>query len=155
MDTMVKYTSSNYFFDHISKNSQWGIYSRDAVEFFRRDQKSMDTLAYFEFSFIPDEGFFCTALLNNKEQFSKIINDNKRFLKFQNDWAPHPIWLGMPHLPEFEPSKLYLNFSQNSTTTLEPNGTPEPRYLFMRKVDVIRQTQFIEYIEKEVWEKNN
>ena len=71
------------------KHHQWVILTPETIRFFREDKKALNWLAFAEHSFIPDEAFFATVMLNRN---IKVKNANKRYLRFEG--GAHPSWLG-------------------------------------------------------------
>jgi hypothetical protein len=105
------------------KHHQWIILTPEAVKFFRTDSKAITFLAFAEHSFIPDESYIGTGtiiipnlVLVNSPQFDgRIINDNRRYLRFNG--GAHPTWLGYKDRHLFPPNE------------------PSPSFFFIRKVN--------------------
>lgn len=95
------------------KHHQWVIFTPEAVRFFRTDPDALNFLSFAEHTFIPDEHYFGTVMINSPAFKGKIINDNKRYLRFTG--GAHPSWLG------FKDRHLF------------PPGEPVPSFFFIRK----------------------
>jgi hypothetical protein len=63
--------------------NQWMILSRKFCEFVSDNPEVNRFKRFYRFTFIPDEGFFQTVLMNTSYQAS-IVNDDKRTI----DWVP-------------------------------------------------------------------
>ncbi|KAJ3413218.1 hypothetical protein HDV05_008278 [Chytridiales sp. JEL 0842] len=135
----VGYMYPPHSYWHLCKQSQWMILTREMVSELRKSQESMEHLAYAEFSWIPDESFFCQVLTNVPTYSQKVINSKKRFLYFYPKQA-HPAILTMDwrHLfPEEEKGATPANF-------------------FLRKVDVKTKQgkELVEWLRKVHIEKH-
>lgn len=116
------------------KHHQWATYTRDFVSYIRKDKMSMNALAFFEFTFVPDESYFCTIIINNSELNAKNVNDNKRYHNFNG--GAHPIWLTMEN-------KGNLKYKIDDNAGYAPF---EPIYLFIRKVDARNNPEFLNWL---------
>jgi hypothetical protein len=83
----------------VYKHHQWMTLSYDAVAYFRSSE-ALELLAKYEFTFIPDESFFATVLLNSQFR-SKVVNDNHRYVRIK---GAHPDWLGYKDRFYFPPN---------------------------------------------------
>ncbi|KAI8845944.1 core-2/I-branching enzyme-domain-containing protein [Chytriomyces cf. hyalinus JEL632] len=116
------------------KHHQWMILARDFVDHLRDSDQVALALAYWENMLIPDESFFGTVFLNTPQFSNRILNTNKRFLKFAKQPASHPETLSMKH---------------HKDIGKELRGE-DPKYLFMRKVNHTLNTTelLLEWISK-------
>jgi hypothetical protein len=55
----IGYMNPPYRHWKLCKQSQWMILTREVVQFMRDSNEAMQHLAYAEFSWIPDEAYFC------------------------------------------------------------------------------------------------
>ncbi|KAJ3295422.1 hypothetical protein HK104_002685 [Borealophlyctis nickersoniae] len=119
----------------IYKHHQWMILTREAVDFLRSDHDALFMLAFMEHTYIPDESFFATVLLNSRLK-NEIINDSKRYLRFDHPGAPHPALLGYKDRVHFPP------------------GQPEPLHFFARKINNVlgSSQQLVEWIRSNLLE---
>ncbi|MDD3014490.1 MAG: beta-1,6-N-acetylglucosaminyltransferase [Candidatus Gastranaerophilales bacterium] len=62
--------------------SQWFIFNKDFCKFLTKDNKTQKILKFYKNTFIPDEGFFQTAIMNS-DFCSTVINDYKRIVSWQ------------------------------------------------------------------------
>ncbi|KAJ3358871.1 hypothetical protein HDU91_005092 [Kappamyces sp. JEL0680] len=97
------------------KHHQWIIFTPEAVRYFRKNVYANTFLAFSEHTFIPDESFLGTALINAPEFAGKILNENKRYLRFTG--GAHPSWLG------YRDRHLF------------PHNEPVPSFFFIRKLN--------------------
>src|SRR4051812_33225110 len=58
--------------------------SREACVYLTRSRAAQQLRRFYRHTFIPDESFFQTTLLNSPLQ-STVINDNRRFIQWQPD----------------------------------------------------------------------
>jgi hypothetical protein len=96
--------------------SQWWSLSQSSAEKILRFVDSNPTyIKYHQYSLLPDEMFFQTILLNI-DTGNSLINDNKRFIKWNNE-SSHPISLSSSHLSEINTSeKLFARkFEMNDS----------------------------------------
>ncbi|EGF79788.1 hypothetical protein BATDEDRAFT_89199 [Batrachochytrium dendrobatidis JAM81] len=100
------------------KHHQWMIVTPDFIRFLRYDSNALNFLAFSEHTYIPDESYFATVLVNSLEFRDTVVNDNKRYLRFAGGGAAHPSWLGY------------------KDRFLFPAGEPEPSFFFIRKMNV-------------------
>lgn len=96
--------------------SQWWSISQDANEFICNFLKANSTyLDYHQYSQLPDEFFFQSLLLNAYPKKELIVNDNKRFIKFESK-SSHPMFIDESFFEELSISdKLFARkFQENS-----------------------------------------
>lgn len=117
------------------KHHQWVVLTRDFVSFIRKDQVSLNVLAYYEYTFVPDESYFGSIIENNPYFKSRNINDNKRYHNFNG--GPHPIWLTME-------SKNDLQSQVDENMKAIPF---QPKYFFVRKVDAVNNQEFTDWLK--------
>ncbi|KAL2918116.1 Xylosyltransferase 2 [Polyrhizophydium stewartii] len=114
------------------KHHQWMIVTPDFVRHLRENRDALNFLAFAEHTYIPDESYFATVLVNSPKFRDTVVNDNKRYLRFAGSDAAHPSWLG--YLDRF----------------LFPSGEPEPSFYFIRKFNYLgesfREQQLLEWI---------
>ena len=118
-------TSSPYGHWRAYKHHQWVIFTPDTVRFFRTDPDALNFLAFTEHTYIPDEHYFGTGtlfvlsdfivMINSPHFQNKVINNNKRYLRFTG--GAHPAWLG------YKDRHLF------------PANEPEPSFFFIRKLN--------------------
>jgi hypothetical protein len=115
------------------KHHQWMIITPEFVKFLKHDLDALNFLAFAEHSYIPDEFYFGTVLLNSPTMKQTAINSNKRYLRFAGD-AAHPSWLGWKDRFIF------------------PAGEPDPSFYYIRKVnvygDVFEEQRLLSWINK-------
>ncbi|KAI8925915.1 core-2/I-branching enzyme-domain-containing protein [Entophlyctis helioformis] len=100
------------------KHHQWMIVTPEFIKFLREDRDALNFLAFAEHTYIPDESYFATVLVNSPQFADKVVNDNKRYLRFAGSDAAHPSWLG------YKDRYLF------------PAGEPEPSFFIIRKLNV-------------------
>ena len=115
-----------------------GIFSRDFAKFTRKDSRSLEALAFFEHSWIPDEAFFGTILYNIPELKAKTIENDYRFHQFVGF---HPRWLNAYDVKHFQSDTL-----DKGVAVWE-----NPKYLFVRKVSIKNEPIFKDWIQKNHW----
>lgn len=101
------------------RQSPWMILSREAVTHFRTDRKTLNFLAFLEHSFVPDESFYATALMNSPLS-NRLQGDKRRYNREPGNGAT--TWVGWPDRHIFPP------------------GQTEPRYLFFRPFNALGTT---------------
>ncbi len=59
----------------IFKQSPWMILTRDAIKYFRTNEKSLNLLAFMEFTYLPSESFYASGIpfFNSTESMYSII----------------------------------------------------------------------------------
>jgi len=78
--------------------SQWFIYSREFAEYLRKDSFPRLVMAHYEHTWIPDEGYFGTVLMNS--HFNKTrIPSNLRYIVFDQI---HPFYWTEADFPTLE-----------------------------------------------------
>ncbi|KAI8894641.1 core-2/I-branching enzyme-domain-containing protein [Globomyces pollinis-pini] len=98
------------------KHHQWVILTPESIRFLRNDPTAINFLSFAEHTYIPDESYFATVLCNSPEFNGKILNNNKRYLRFSG--GAHPSWLGYPdrHLfPAYEPDPSFYFIRKMNT----------------------------------------
>ncbi|KAJ3107254.1 hypothetical protein HDU96_007962 [Phlyctochytrium bullatum] len=118
------------------KQHQWMILSRSAVEFLRNSSEVLMQLAYSEFTFIPDESFFCSVLLTFYPDRNLILNDNKQLIIFPRA-SPHPRFLD-------ESDSRFIGGGEGI------KEHENPTYFFVRKVSVTHENgrQLVDWIQR-------
>ncbi|KAI9002742.1 core-2/I-branching enzyme-domain-containing protein [Gaertneriomyces semiglobifer] len=119
----------------ICKQHQWMILTRGFIEYLRSPTHNVDAmqlLAFYEHTWIPDESWFCTVrrIALNSPFSDRIAPTNKRFVRFR---GAHPDWLHMSdsiHFPVDSPHA-------------------DPQYFFIRKVDILKETELKAWILRE------
>ncbi|KAJ3102009.1 hypothetical protein HDU96_009789 [Phlyctochytrium bullatum] len=106
----------------VCKQHQWMILTRQTVVHFRTNKAAALALAFMEFSWIPDEQFFCYVLVNNRTLVSRVVNDSKHYLRF------------LPN--EFHPKTIDINSEDDMEELGKDQPIDEPTYFFARKVEV-------------------
>lgn len=113
------------------KHHQWMILTPKAILFLKHDREALNFLAHTGHTYIPDEFYFATVLLNSVLKDS-VISCNKRYLRFQT-WASHPTWLGWKDRYIF------------------PDGEETPSFFFIRKFNafgnVFQEQRLVKWIE--------
>ncbi|KAJ3254208.1 hypothetical protein HK103_007453 [Boothiomyces macroporosus] len=99
------------------KHHQWMILTPEAVKFFRSDPHAITFLAFAEHTYIPDESYIATVMVNSPQFFGKILNNNKRYLRFNG--GSHPAWLG------YKDRYLFPTFEE------------DPSFYFIRKMNAL------------------
>jgi hypothetical protein len=85
------------------KQDQWMILSREIVEWMRDSPETFDLLAWFEYTFIPDEHYFATLLM---AVFPHDLFTGGVWIRhFRGDF--HPIWLKKEDLLEALPNQYF------------------------------------------------
>jgi hypothetical protein len=64
--------------------NQWMVVSRRFCQFVCHDPKASRFKAFYKNTFIADEGFFQTVMMNNTAAHGRIVNDDLRMI----DWVP-------------------------------------------------------------------
>ncbi|KAJ3216119.1 Xylosyltransferase 2 [Dinochytrium kinnereticum] len=105
------------------RQHQWMILPRTFVTYLRYSKQAALALSYLEFSWLPEQCFFCYVALNTPYFAELTLPTNKRYMKYEGD-SLHPVVLD----PSFQRS---IGSDRRNT---------EPRHLFMRKVDVRTQS---------------
>ncbi|KAJ3259785.1 hypothetical protein HDU77_001654 [Chytriomyces hyalinus] len=103
----------------VVKHHQWMILARNFVEHLRSSDQVALALAYWEHMLIPDESFFGTVFVNTPQFSHRILNTNKRFLKFAKQPASHPETITTKHFKDIG----------------KQLRGEDPKYFFMRKVN--------------------
>ncbi|KAJ3102006.1 Xylosyltransferase 2 [Phlyctochytrium planicorne] len=104
------------------RQHQWMILPRTYLTYLRYSKEAALALSYIEFSWLPEQSFFCYVALNTPYFAERLLPTNKRYLKYEGD-SLHPVFLD----PSFQRS---IGSDRRNT---------EPRHLFMRKVDIRTQ----------------
>ncbi|KAJ3105988.1 hypothetical protein HDU97_007172 [Phlyctochytrium planicorne] len=99
---------------------QWMILSREFVNHLRTSDRALQPLAFFEFTYIPDQSFFCQVLLNDPIFKHTIVNDMKRYIDFHYYGSQHAAMLTLDH-------RHWIGYQFFSSQ--------EPKYYFIRKVN--------------------
>jgi hypothetical protein len=122
------------FYMKAYKHHQWMVVHRDAIAYLR-SRDGLKSLAQFEFSYIPDESFFGTALLNSPLAAS-IKNEHLRYIRIN---GAHPDWLGYK-------DRFYFPISKERPT------------FFIRKFklqgDFFEERKLVEWIHEEQHDKS-
>eukprot|EP00842_Homolaphlyctis_polyrhiza_P003002 jgi/Hompol1/3702/HPOL_000837-RA len=115
------------------KHHQWMIVTPDLIKHLRSDIDALNFLAFQEHTYIPDESYFATVLLNSPQFRDTVVNDAKRYLRFGTIDAAHPSWLG------YKDRHLF------------PPGESEPSFYFIRKINVLgnefQEAKLLKWIE--------
>ncbi|ORY24641.1 hypothetical protein BCR33DRAFT_795734 [Rhizoclosmatium globosum] len=72
----------------VMKHHQWGIFTREFIEYLRTTEEVYNALAWFEHTLIPDESFLGTVLYNTP-RFRDRLSPSKRYSKWRR-FAAHP-----------------------------------------------------------------
>ncbi|KAJ3111604.1 hypothetical protein HDU96_005536 [Phlyctochytrium bullatum] len=100
-------------------NPQWMVLSRAFLEHLRTSRAALEALAFFEFTYIPDQSFFCQVILNDPTFSNTIVNDMKRFLDFRYDRSKTEM----------------LTLDHRHLIGYQFFTSQEPKYFFVRKVN--------------------
>ncbi|KAJ3093031.1 hypothetical protein HK102_012240 [Quaeritorhiza haematococci] len=142
------------------KQHQWMILHRDFIDFLRQDSDALNALAFVEHTWIPDESYFCAVIQNIDPWTERTVNDNKRYLTIPPG-RQHPLWVNMNDVPRFAkpvyipPPEADANEEQDSSTTTPSDDWVEdlePEYLFTRKVNAVKEKEFVEWVRKYLWD---
>jgi hypothetical protein len=85
----------------VVKQHQWMVISPAALQSMLESGEAMNILAYAEFSYIPDESYFATTLVNSPQLRERVHRDNFRYLRFAG--GAHPVTLTMKDRVHFPP----------------------------------------------------
>jgi hypothetical protein len=101
------------------KHDQWMILSRGVVDDMKKNPETFDLLAWFEYTFIPDEHYFATLLM---QRYPHDVFTGSVWLRiFKNDY--HPIWLKKENVKGALPNEY-----------------------FARKIQLLKEPDLVEYI---------
>lgn len=114
--------------------SQWWALTREAVEYIHKTVgEDNGYIRFHQYTFIPDENFFQSLILNSKAFGKRVINNRLRFVDFSDpDPRNMPRTFGEDYLPEL------IEFC-----TME-----YPKYLFARKFDSTKSASVLDEIDK-------
>jgi hypothetical protein len=88
--------------------SQWFCLPKKHVEFILGLlDDHPEIVRFYQHSFIPDEMFFQTLLMNS-ELKDEVVNDNKRFIDWNKKCVPTPAILLSEDLPRLERSGMFF-----------------------------------------------
>lgn len=85
----------------VVKQHQWMVISPAALQSMLESGEAMNILAYAEFSYIPDESYFATTVVNSPQLRERVHRDNFRYLRFAG--GAHPVTLTMKDRVHFPP----------------------------------------------------
>ncbi|KAJ3328051.1 hypothetical protein HDU76_010676 [Blyttiomyces sp. JEL0837] len=105
----------------LCKQPQWMALTREFVEFVRQSDEAFQMLAFMEFSFIPDESYFCVVANNIPELKDTVLSRSPHFVNFNGGYHPESLTLYHTH-----------NFPEQEAIV---NSVADPQYLFGRKFD--------------------
>ncbi|KAI9207406.1 core-2/I-branching enzyme-domain-containing protein [Polychytrium aggregatum] len=129
------------------KHHQWMILNPHTVRHFRTNLDAFNLLAYMEHSYIPDESYFATTMVNAIEFNSTIIKDMKRYLAFE-EGSPHPTWLSYTDRQHLNPNPLYFYSNFTGFT-----------YFFCRKFNALdstkNQKKLLDWIDSNLFDPSN
>lgn len=109
--------------------SQWWALTYDAIKYiFDFCHNHLDYLAFHQSTYIPDEIFFQTIIMNHPFFNKYVINHRLRFLDWSKD--PKPMVFDDTYLTEFEEI-----------------CRENPNFLFARKFEPIRSERILNYID--------
>ncbi|ORY33622.1 hypothetical protein BCR33DRAFT_771183 [Rhizoclosmatium globosum] len=122
----------------VMKHHQWGIFTREFIEYLRTAEEVYNALAWFEHTLIPDESFLGTVLYNTP-RFRNQMSPSKRYSKWRR-FAAHPEMLARDMII--------------AGVGVDVDGE-EPKFLFVRKVDIATDegVEVTEWIRKEHLQK--
>ncbi|KAJ3206417.1 hypothetical protein HDU67_008177 [Dinochytrium kinnereticum] len=131
----------------VCRQHQWMILTREFVKHIRESEEAITALAFSEHTWVPDENYFCYVALNTPKFAPHVVSDNKRYVTFQKMHARTLEYdnrneLEVPNLyddPGFAPPPQKTNEESSPQSEEEKKLSSErdnPRYLFVRKVDV-------------------
>lgn len=113
--------------------SQWWCLSKDCLKYVRDfTQQNPKFVNYFKYTFIPDELFFQTIVLNSPFQ-ANVTNDDLRYVDWDN---PNPN----------VPATLLKDDFEKLTSSSK---------LFARKFDMSRDREILNLIDQQILEVNN
>ncbi len=109
--------------------SQWWALTYDAVKYiYEFVAKNEEYLRFHEYTFIPDEIFFQTILMNHKKFRNRVINHKLRFIDWSRDIKP-------------------MIFDDSYTREFESSIIKNPNYLFARKFDLPQSYNILNAID--------
>jgi len=89
------------------KGSLWFTVNFRSVSYLRDFvQKNQRIVDYYRRTIHPDESFFATVLLNNRDL--NLLNDDKRFISWKSDRSPNPDVLGVKDFDRIVASKKHF-----------------------------------------------
>ena len=114
--------------------SQWWALTKDAIEFiYTKVHKENEYIAFHKYTFIPDENFFQSLILNSKKFAKQVINNRLRFVDFSDpDPKNMPKTFGDEYLSELK----------------EFCSMDHPMKLFARKFDSVKSQSVLNEIDK-------
>ncbi len=107
--------------------TQWKAVTRSFCEYVCHDPRALRFKAFYQNSFIADEAFFQTVIMNSGDQ-GIVVNDDLRMI----DWVPDGDIKLRPR-----------NYTENDLAQLERSTD-----LFARKFDAVENTQILALLER-------
>eukprot|EP01113_Clastostelium_recurvatum_P023035 TRINITY_DN2756_c0_g1_i1.p1 TRINITY_DN2756_c0_g1~~TRINITY_DN2756_c0_g1_i1.p1 ORF type:complete len:466 (-),score=110.28 TRINITY_DN2756_c0_g1_i1:160-1557(-) len=131
--------------------SQWFVYSRDFAKYLRTDPQAINLLAHYEHTFVPDEGYFSTVLMNSPFSDTRVPH-NLRYIVWAKPLLQHPVVWTMNDTAELS---LELGPPSEKTWDQMINLVPTPQYpqprmaaCFTRKFNDKKDSEIFDWIEE-------